>query len=63
MPQIFDLVEQIGDVELVQPALPKQPDLLFDPLAVIAFVERLTLLVDRVRTRHGAASRIAGLKL
>jgi hypothetical protein len=40
--QAFDLVDQIADVELLQLAFLEQPDLLFDPQAEVALVERLS---------------------
>jgi hypothetical protein len=62
--QVFDLVDQIDDVELLQPALLEQPDLLLDPETEVALMERLFGLDGFLRARYGAlwhaSSRVAG---
>ena len=57
--QLFDLVGQVDEVQIADTALAQQPDLLLDPQAVVALVERLAFLRRSLRARKSGISAMA----
>ena len=60
--QALHLVDQIGDVELLEPALAEQPRLLLDPEAEIAVVERRLRSNSYLCGRHGHGPLLASCR-